>query len=55
MLYDYNTEYMTEISVACYDGHINSIGKIGLSFNMSIVNQVSCPNGNGYDFPLQGS
>ena len=54
MLYDYNTEYTTKPSVACYDVDINSKIKVWLSFNLSIVYQISWPNGNGSGFAIQG-
>ena len=55
ILYDYNTEYKTNRSATCYDADINSTGKTWLSLNLSIVSQVSWPNGYGGGFTTQGS
>ena len=54
MLYDYNTEYNTKHSVACYDVNITSKTKSLFSFNLSIVYQISLPNGSGSGFTIHG-
>ena len=33
MIYDFNTEYMTKTSAACYDVDINNTGKYGQVLN----------------------
>ena len=39
--YYYNTLYTTKHDATCYDADINSTGKTWLTFNLSIVYQVS--------------
>ena len=41
MLYEYNSEYTTKHSATCFHEDINNTGKTWLSFNTSIVCQVS--------------
>ena len=41
MIYEYNTEYTKKQSATCYHEDLNSTGKIKLSFNTSLVCQIS--------------
>ena len=55
MLYDYDTEYTTKHSAACYYIHvdINSTVKTSLRFNLSVVYHVSWSYGYDSGFPNQ--